>query len=117
MEGRWQANQESNAIESGPHMSSQDVIRTGLFAEDRAATEKTLEAHVVVLSTPQLRSVGIVCKDFLPATALFRHAAVTAPALYHHRRVAAPALYSHAVVAVTTATTWIEDVMLQRGKL
>ncbi|KAF0927670.1 hypothetical protein E2562_035578 [Oryza meyeriana var. granulata] len=112
----------------------------GLFAEDRAATEKTLEAHAVVLSRPQLRSARIVCRDFLPATALFHHATIAAPALCSHaavaasphvhstatRAVAAPALCSHAAVAaaapalcshIAAAATWIEDVMLQRGKL
>ncbi|KAF0894729.1 hypothetical protein E2562_002017 [Oryza meyeriana var. granulata] len=79
-------------------MSSQDVIRiveTGLFAEYRAATEKTLEAHVIVLSMPQLRSARI----FLAATALFHPGAVTAPAPYRRCCVTAPALCSHAAVA------------------
>ncbi|KAF0894723.1 hypothetical protein E2562_002011 [Oryza meyeriana var. granulata] len=98
MEGRWQANQESDTIESGIHVSSQD----GLFAEDRAATEKTLEVHIVILSTPQLGSARIVCKEFLPATALFYHAAVAAPALCRCHYVATLALCNHAVVATAT---------------
>ncbi|KAF0914769.1 hypothetical protein E2562_031376 [Oryza meyeriana var. granulata] len=122
--------------------------------------KKTLEAHVVVLSMPQLRSVGLFVGIFCPqlrssATLPSPHlhsAAVTvslhlhsaaplssprhrtctlqpcrchAPALCSHTAVAAPALYSRAAatpalcshVAVAAAATWIEDVMLQRGKL
>ncbi|KAF0914558.1 hypothetical protein E2562_030363 [Oryza meyeriana var. granulata] len=127
VEGRWQANQERDAIENRPHVSSQDVSigrphepnigYGGHFLPATALFRHTAVATPALCCRRHVTVAALCSPATVAAPALCSPATVAAPSLYSRATVTAavPALYSH--IAVAAAATWIEDVMLQRGKL